>query len=277
MQRKCHRSAQALCGFVHKTLALYFTSVSSQADLQMGERRLQVCARHGRSKPAEAPGGKRTAGSGASAAGRARAEAGSVCAGSATRRASARWPSPRHARTSTSAPATSMPSAQAVAPAPAERTAARREAGHQGADAAARATSGAAEAAAPTASSVAAAAARAAAAVRRPTLPAVRAVSPQLNDFKGLGATLHSQWQRQVQAMLHPAGNGRTCGAGVEDPAAQGGQQRAVAVPGTPLSGRCSGQHLRASVRHRACRRARHESAQRVSRCASSHAALLCC
>ena len=228
---------------------------------------------------------------GASAAGRACAEAGLGCAISAARRGralgrrgmwaaarrvSARWSSPlappRHARTSTSAPARSTPSAQAAAPAPAELAAARREAGHQAADAAARATSGAAEAAAPTASSVAAAAARAAAALRRPAVPAVRAFSPQQNHYKRLGATLHSRLQRQVQAMLHAAGEGCTCGAGVEDPAAQGGQQRAVAAPGITSSG----QHLRHDVAHRACRRARHESAQRVSRCACKHAARLC-
>jgi len=245
---------------------------------------LQVYARSRRSKPAEAPGAERTSGSGASAAGRARAEAGLGCARlaarhgravgrrdtwAAARRASALWPSPlappRHARTSTSAPASSMPSAQAAAPAPAKLAAARREAGHQAADAAARAASGAAEAAAPTASSVAAAAARAAAALRRPAVPAVRAFSQQLNHFERLGATLHAQMQRQVQAMLHPAGEGCTWGVSVEDPAAQGGQQRAVAAPGITSSG----QHLGHDVAHCACRRARLESARRVSRCAS--------
>jgi len=137
----------------------------------------QVCARCRRSKRAEARGAERTSGScWASAAGRARAEAGSACAASAARRggacaertmwaaprrASARWPSsparPRHARNPTSAPARSMLRAHAAALPLAELAAARRKAGHQAANAAAGA----------------------AAAVRRPAVPAVRAFSPQ--------------------------------------------------------------------------------------------------
>jgi hypothetical protein len=218
-------------------------------------------------------GAERTAGScWASAAGRARAEAGLACAGPAARRGGARaeramWAAPRrasacwtlpparrrHARTSTSAPARSMPRAQAAALPPAELAAARREAGHQAADAAARA----------------------AAAVRRPTVPAVARFQSAAKHPEELGATLHFHLQRDVQAMLHPAGKGCTCGAGVQEPATQGGQQRAIAALSTPLTS--CGQHLRADVAHRACRRPRHASAQRVSRCASRHAARLCC